>query len=311
MIRGIPHHALKRVHHAVVGRLTQGHKQSLGFVHAAMLHERRQSGNPPSHGGRSLRRALAVTLAPIPTGLTAYALGHAARHEAADIQTQGSARTRDNRSATPSSGNSVRFLDHGLVRNVPPLAFDADAIVTVFGFPIDVRQRGPVSVGAARPLLECRFSNQPLRESWHSGHRDRRAAALCVCSCPVIACRVLAPYKAAARDLDGRYANLSPQRLVREPAFEQGPCCSRADGTALSDVDLGIQRRSLSRPHRRPVVGRSGRGRDQGTEPNCPDDGGPIYYRGFGAPCVWISAASCRQHDLARRRLDRSGLGPR
>src|ERR1700737_2242641 len=46
MIRGIPHHALEHVHHVIVGRLTQGHKQSLGFVHATMLHERRQSGNP-------------------------------------------------------------------------------------------------------------------------------------------------------------------------------------------------------------------------------------------------------------------------
>ena len=39
MIRGIPHHALEHVHHVVVGRLTQGHKQSPGFVHATMLHE--------------------------------------------------------------------------------------------------------------------------------------------------------------------------------------------------------------------------------------------------------------------------------
>jgi hypothetical protein len=46
MIRSIPHHALEHVHHLVVGRLTQGHKQSLSFVHATMLYERKQSGNP-------------------------------------------------------------------------------------------------------------------------------------------------------------------------------------------------------------------------------------------------------------------------
>src|SRR5258706_1775650 len=46
MIRGIPHHALEHVYRVVVGRLTQGHKQSLSFAHATMLHERRQSGNP-------------------------------------------------------------------------------------------------------------------------------------------------------------------------------------------------------------------------------------------------------------------------
>jgi hypothetical protein len=30
----------------LVGRLTQGHKQSLGFTHATMLYERRQGGHP-------------------------------------------------------------------------------------------------------------------------------------------------------------------------------------------------------------------------------------------------------------------------
>ena len=42
MIRGIPHHALEHIHNGVVGRLTQGRKQSLGFAHATMLPERRQ-----------------------------------------------------------------------------------------------------------------------------------------------------------------------------------------------------------------------------------------------------------------------------
>ncbi len=49
MIRGIPHHALEHVHNGLVGRLTQGHKQSLGFAHPTMLHETRQSGHPLAH----------------------------------------------------------------------------------------------------------------------------------------------------------------------------------------------------------------------------------------------------------------------
>ena len=49
MIRGIPHHTLEHVDDAFVGRLTQGHKQGLGFAHATMLHERRSGGNPPTH----------------------------------------------------------------------------------------------------------------------------------------------------------------------------------------------------------------------------------------------------------------------
>ena len=82
-------------------------------------------------------------------------LRHGARHEASDLQAQ---RTADgaiidrphHRPAGP-----VRLLDHGLVRNVPPLAFDADAIVTVLSFPIDIRQRRPISVGATRALARA------------------------------------------------------------------------------------------------------------------------------------------------------------
>jgi hypothetical protein len=53
----------------------------------------------------------------------------------------------------------------------------------------------------------------------------------------VIACRVLAPYKAAARDLDGRYANSPLKSWFESLHSSKGPCCSDADGTALSDVD--------------------------------------------------------------------------
>ena len=34
MIRGIPHHALEHIHHVTVDRLTQGHKQSMGYMPA-------------------------------------------------------------------------------------------------------------------------------------------------------------------------------------------------------------------------------------------------------------------------------------
>jgi hypothetical protein len=53
----------------------------------------------------------------------------------------------------------------------------------------------------------------------------------------VIACRVLAPYKAAARDVDGRYANSPLKGWFESLHSSKGPCCSDADGTALSDVD--------------------------------------------------------------------------
>src|SRR5258708_19362279 len=41
LLRGLEH-----VHHVVVGRLTQGHKQNPGFAHATMLRESKPSENP-------------------------------------------------------------------------------------------------------------------------------------------------------------------------------------------------------------------------------------------------------------------------
>jgi len=52
-----------------------------------------------------------------------------------------------------------------------------------------------------------------------------------------LAGRILAPYKAAARDLDGRYANSPLHGWFEGLRSGKGPCCSDADGTALSDVD--------------------------------------------------------------------------
>jgi hypothetical protein len=53
----------------------------------------------------------------------------------------------------------------------------------------------------------------------------------------VIAARILAPHTAAARDVDGRYANSPLKGWFDSLRSSKGPCCSDADGTALSDVD--------------------------------------------------------------------------
>ncbi|WP_315811848.1 MULTISPECIES: hypothetical protein [unclassified Bradyrhizobium] len=42
---------------------------------------------------------------------------------------------------------------------------------------------------------------------------------------------------AAARDLDGRYANSPLKGWFESLRSGKGPCCSDADGTALSDTD--------------------------------------------------------------------------
>ena len=40
-----------------------------------------------------------------------------------------------------------------------------------------------------------------------------------------------------ARDLDGRYANPPPKQWFDSLRSGKGPCCSDADGSAVSDVD--------------------------------------------------------------------------
>src|SRR5215471_6131531 len=45
------------------------------------------------------------------------------------------------------------------------------------------------------------------------------------------------PHEAAARDLEGRYANSPLKGWFESLRSGKGPCCSDADGTALSDVD--------------------------------------------------------------------------
>jgi hypothetical protein len=53
----------------------------------------------------------------------------------------------------------------------------------------------------------------------------------------VVAVRVLSPFTAAARDLDGRFAGSPLHNWFESLHSGKGPCCSDADGTALSDVD--------------------------------------------------------------------------
>jgi hypothetical protein len=53
----------------------------------------------------------------------------------------------------------------------------------------------------------------------------------------VVAVRVLSPLTAAARDLDGRFAGSPLHNWFESLHSGKGPCCSDADGTALSDVD--------------------------------------------------------------------------
>jgi hypothetical protein len=48
---------------------------------------------------------------------------------------------------------------------------------------------------------------------------------------------VAAAYPAQARDPDGRYANSPLKQWFDSLKSGKGPCCSDADGTAVSDVD--------------------------------------------------------------------------
>ena len=47
----------------------------------------------------------------------------------------------------------------------------------------------------------------------------------------------LASYPGQARDLDGRYANSPLKQWFDSLKSGKGPCCSDADGSAVSDVD--------------------------------------------------------------------------
>jgi hypothetical protein len=68
-------------------------------------------------------------------------------------------------------------------------------------------------------------------------HTDRGKKALRI-TCAVLSVALVAP-ASRARDLDGRYAAQNPElhRWFESLRSGKGPCCSDADGTAVSDVD--------------------------------------------------------------------------
>lgn len=68
---------------------------------------------------------------------------------------------------------------------------------------------------------------------WRNGRIFR---AIAVASFVVLVMALFA-YRAYARDADGRYANSPLKSWFDGLRSGRGPCCSDADGTALSDVD--------------------------------------------------------------------------
>ena len=87
---------------------------------------------PAGHFGRAVgaRQEICVSA-------TLASSGHAARHEAADVEPAHTVADR------PDHGSSdpVRLGDDGFVRYVDPLAVDAHAIVAIAAFPIGVADR--------------------------------------------------------------------------------------------------------------------------------------------------------------------------
>lgn len=66
----------------------------------------------------------------------------------------------------------------------------------------------------------------------------RRAWSIVAASILLLgAASLLVLHTAAARDLDGRYANSPLKGWFERLASSKGPCCADADGQALSDVD--------------------------------------------------------------------------
>src|SRR5215470_16826712 len=69
--------------------------------------------------------------------------------------------------------------------------------------------------------------------------RTRIPGLMPIMSALVIGLGCWAPllHTASARDVDGRYANSPLHSWFESLHSRKGPCCSDADGTALSDVD--------------------------------------------------------------------------
>jgi len=83
-------------------------------------------------------------------------LSHSAWYEAADFDvSEFRIRTRISDVDRPDDGATgpVWLLYDGIVRNIPPLAFDKHAIVAVFAIPIDILESHAIGIGAAWAAL--------------------------------------------------------------------------------------------------------------------------------------------------------------
>ena len=75
-----------------------------------------------------------------------------------------------------------------------------------------------------------------LRSRVKAAWRDRSIAAAFALAVG-LGGDALASWTAAAHDVDGRYAGSPLKSWFESLHSRKGPCCSDADGTALSDVD--------------------------------------------------------------------------
>lgn len=65
-------------------------------------------------------------------------------------------------------------------------------------------------------------------------------AGLTILTVTVLAQLVVPSLDAKARDADGRYASSPLKSWFETLRSQKGPCCSDADGTALSDIDWDV-----------------------------------------------------------------------
>jgi hypothetical protein len=147
------------------------------------------------------------------------------------------------------------------------------------------------------PMTFERFSRDDCDQDRLARRDHPRGVGFCTCCCR--------PY--CSNSSGGRpgsrwpLCQLSASWLIRRPALIQRPLLLRCRRDGVVGCRLGIERRALSRPHRRPVVGRSRRSRDQGTEPGRPDDGVACLHQPVGWPRAdRHPLLHAGQHDLAR-----------
>jgi hypothetical protein len=89
---------------------------------------------------------------------------------------------------------------------------------------IDSGGHEPRQPGDAYPRQD-----EPLRRRWKASFRITGALLVLALAAPL----------SQARDVDGRYAQQNPElhKWFEGLKSGKGPCCSDADGTAVSDVD--------------------------------------------------------------------------